>query len=246
MRPIGFSTGALALGDFRRALSMLEGADTNPVELSALRDHELVPLMKALGGLELGTFKYVSIHVPSKLKSLSEAAVAAALRPCIDLGIPLVLHPDVIRDASCWTPFGSLLCIENMDKRKSTGRTTAELDVFFAAFPRATFCLDIAHARQVDSTMTEARRMLRRFGDRLRQVHISEIDAEGHHERLSLATILASQSVAGLIDESVPIIIESMIPAHDIKREIDAVRRALTPPTRDTASWQCRDWGELA
>jgi hypothetical protein len=88
--------------------------------------------------------------------------------------------------------------------------------------------------------------MLRRFGERLRQVHISETDAEGHHERLSLVTILASQSVAALIDENVPIIIESMIPAKDIKREIDAARRALTPSAREASGWKYRDWGELA
>ena len=94
--------------------------------------------------------------------------------------------------------------------------------------------------------MTETRQMLRRFGDRLRQVHISEIDAEGHHERLSLATILASQSIASLINDDVPIIIESMIPAKVIKREIDAVRRALTPSAQEGAGWEYRDWGELA
>ena len=246
MRPIGFSTGALALGDFRKALSMLAGAETKAIELSALRDTELGPLMQALSGLDLREFAYVSIHVPSKFKSFTEAEVAAALHPCIDLKIPLVIHPDAIRDPSRWELFGSLLCIENMDKRKQTGRTIAELDYFFSSLPRATFCLDIAHARQIDSTMTETRQMLRRFGERLRQVHISEIDAEGHHERLSLATILASQSVAALIEQDTPIIIESMIPAKDIKREIDAVRRALTPSARESSGWEYRDWGELA
>ena len=37
MRPFGFSTGALALGDFRLALRMLEGIDLDAIELSALR-----------------------------------------------------------------------------------------------------------------------------------------------------------------------------------------------------------------
>jgi hypothetical protein len=34
MRPIGFSTGALAFGDFRRALSMLKDKPVSAVELS--------------------------------------------------------------------------------------------------------------------------------------------------------------------------------------------------------------------
>src|SRR5438067_12770907 len=127
MRPIGFSTGALALGDFRKALAMLTGGGTDAIELSALRDYELAPLMDAISGLDLGRFKYKSIHVPSKFKSLPEATVATALRRCIDLGLPVVIHPDVINQVSYWEPFGALLCIENMDKRKRTGRTVAEL-----------------------------------------------------------------------------------------------------------------------
>jgi hypothetical protein len=176
---------------------------------------------------------------------MSEASVAAALHPCVRYEIPIVIHPDIICDPSCWKGFEGLLCIENMDKRKHTGRTVDELDGFFASFPSATFCLDIAHAQQIDSTMGEARQMLRRFGDRLRQIHISEIDAEGHHERLSSATIRASQTIAALIDETVPIIIESMIPVQDVAHEIESVRKALTVPLR-TETWEYRDWGELA
>ena len=53
MRPIGFSTGALALGDFRSALAMLVPHSVKAVELSALRDKELMPLMAALPSLDL-------------------------------------------------------------------------------------------------------------------------------------------------------------------------------------------------
>lgn len=245
MRPIGFSTGALAWGDFQKALGLLKGSNTEAVELSALRDHELAPLMRALPDLDLTDFRYVSIHVPSKFNVLSEAAVAEALQPCVALKIPLVLHPDIIQEPSRWASFGSLLCIENMDKRKQTGRTLAELEYFFSVFPDATFCLDLAHARQVDSTMTEARLMLRRFGNRLRQVHMSEIDALGRHEPLSFASVLSSQGLAPLIPEDIPILIESVVPAKDMNREFEAVRRALTPTTRSSAAEQC-DWGELA
>jgi hypothetical protein len=245
MRPIGFSTGALALGDFRGALGMLKNAGTRAVELSALRDHEVDPLMKALPTLDLGGYSYVSVHVPSGFKSMDEADVAARLRPCIEREIAVVIHPDVIRDAKCWASFGALLCIENMDKRKRTGRTVEELESFFSTFPDATFCLDIAHARQIDSTMGEARMMLRRFGSRLRQVHLSEIDGQGHHHGLSWGAILATRTVASLIGQDVPIIIEAQIPEKDIKREIEEVARALTPSPR-VSGGDLADWGELA
>ena len=42
MHSYGFSTGALAYGDFERALEMLAGHDVSAIELSALRDHERI------------------------------------------------------------------------------------------------------------------------------------------------------------------------------------------------------------
>jgi len=247
MNSIGFSTGALARGDFRSALNMLSSVETDAVELSALRDHELVPLMAALSGLDLKRFRYVSIHVPSKFKTMPERAIAAALTPCVAAGLPIVIHPDAIYDPDSWACFGPLLCIENMDKRKWTGRTVAELTSIFSTFPNATFCLDIAHARQIDPTMAEAREMLARFGPRLRQLHISEIDSVGHHNRLSLASILATQGLAEMIPDNIPAIIESMVPEHEMKRELNSVRTALkTDADAVRRRWASQDWGEMA
>lgn len=45
MRPVGFSTGALAYSDFRRGLAMARTAVCAAVELSALRQPELFPLL---------------------------------------------------------------------------------------------------------------------------------------------------------------------------------------------------------
>ena len=246
MRSVGFSTGALALGDFRRALDLLRDWNTGAVELSALRDHEVAALMNALPELDLHNYSYVSIHAPSAFRVLSEAEVAGYLSPCIGMGIPIVIHPDTIQNPDCWRAFGSLLCIENMDKRKRTGRTTSELEGFFDEFPDATFCFDIGHSRQVDSTMSEAWRMLRAFGSRLRQLHFSEIDAQGRHHGATLATILASRSVVDLIGPEIPAIIESQVDACDIPREIDAVREGLEPSPHSTTERAAIDWGALA
>jgi hypothetical protein len=162
----------------------------------------------------------------------------------MDFNIPVVIHPDVIQNRDCWQPFKSLLCIENMDKRKRTGRTAVELDHFFSAFPDATFCLDIGHVHQIDSTMSEARQLLRRFGNRLRQLHISEIDAQGHHHGVTLATILATHSVVRLIRPDVPAIIESQIRATEMRKELAAVTEALDPPS--VGERESLDWGALA
>ena len=144
-----------------------------------------------------------------------------------------MLHPDTISDFGPWREFGALICIENMDKRKPVGRSAAELAGIFAQLPDATFCFDIGHARQFDPTMTEAWLILREFGPRLRQVHVSEVNTRSKHDRLSYASILAFQEVAQLIPEGVPLILETPVPGADIEEEIARVREAL-PVKRNT------------
>jgi hypothetical protein len=117
-----------------------------------------------------------------------------------------------------------------MDKRKSAGRTVQELELLFGEFPEASFCFDIGHARQVDTSMIEAYQMLKRFGSRLRQVHISEVNAQNKHDRLSFVSILSFQEVTHLISPSTPVIIESVVPEDQIGAEICRVRKALHAP----------------
>ncbi len=219
MRSIGFSTGALALGDFRRGLELLAGRGVRAVELSALRENELPGLMEALDKLDLSRFDHISVHAPSKLRSLKEAEAARLLMPCIERRWPVILHPDAIGDHAHWAPFGDLACIENMDNRKEDGRTTPELRPHFERLPQASFCLDLGHARQVDPTLGIAREMLRAFGSRLTQLHLSELDVKAHHEPLSMATVWAVREIARLIPDC-PVILESVVKADAIDTEL--------------------------
>jgi len=66
MALIGFSTGAVALGDFEHALALLESTSMNAVELSALRLRELPRLIAALPRINLGQYAYISLHAPSR------------------------------------------------------------------------------------------------------------------------------------------------------------------------------------
>lgn len=166
MRPIGFSTGALAYSDFRRGIYMSREVDCKAIELSALRQTELFPLLDALSTLELSSFDYVSIHAPSQFDDTWEGIGFIRLYEEKKRGWPIVLHPDAIYDHSLWRSLGPLACVENMDKRKPIGRTAKELDRIFKELPDATLCFDIGHARQCDPTMTEAYLILREFGAR--------------------------------------------------------------------------------
>jgi hypothetical protein len=144
-----------------------------------------------------------------------------------------VLHPDAISDFGLWRELGASICIENMDKRKPIGCSAQELSRIFTQLPDAAFCFDIGHARQFDPTMTEAWLILREFGSKLRQVHVSEVNTRSKHDRLSYASILAFQEVAHLIPESVPLILETPVPEEDMEAEIARVREAL-PVKRKT------------
>jgi len=226
MHVYGFSTGALALGDFNRALEMLKGRDLKAVELSALRDHELPALADSADSLQLDQFSYVSVHAPSRFSNLSEAEASRYLSVFVRKGWPVVMHPDAIRDPSHWKGFGSLLSIENMDKRKPAGRTPAELALWFDEYPEASFCLDLAHARQVDPSMAMAHDLITRFGDRLRQIHLSELDSKSKHRPLSRSTVLALEGVAARLPR-VAVIIESMVDEPELDLEVEMARIAL-------------------
>ena len=106
MRPIGFSTGALALSNFRLALEELQGEATDSIELSALRYGELGPLLHALGELPLVDYKYKSIHAPSRFDPGQEVEIVDLLRPFVPSDWPIILHPDMIHDFSVWKGFG--------------------------------------------------------------------------------------------------------------------------------------------
>lgn len=228
MRRIGFSTGALAKGDFWAGIELQLPLCGEAIELSALRDQELIPLMEAIERLDLRNFSHISLHAPSSLKTMTEQGLVSILSQ-VPLGWPIIVHPDVITDPDQWRFLGRRLCIENMDQRKPAGRTVPEMTTVFNILPEASFCFDIGHARQIDPTMGVAIGLLERFRERLRQVHISEVDPYGKHIPIGFAALLGFQKVARLIPEDCPIIIESMIEPEDIERELQSVRRALTP-----------------
>jgi hypothetical protein len=230
MRPIGFSTGALARGDFRRALALLRVHQIDVVELSALRMDELEPLIAALPSLDLGKFTFVSIHAPSRFDRESERQVVDLIISREASRYPVVVHPDVVFTPSLWRQLGSRLLIENMDKRKPVGRTVPELRTLFDLLPDARFCFDIGHARQVDPTMTEAAFLLKNFGTRLAEVHISEVNTASRHDPISRNATSAFQKVASYIPQNTPIILEPLIDEgqSELDTEVKRARQALS------------------
>jgi hypothetical protein len=206
---------------------MVEGKSTAAIELSALRDVELERLVSSLDELPLAQFDYISFHAPSRFETISEADAINLMQPVFARGWPTIVHPDAIHDWDRWSALGELICIENMDKRKPIGRTAIELKQVFSRLPKARFCFDIAHARQVDPTMVEARTMLRDFRSRLCQIHLSYVASSSQHEPLNFGAILAYQQLASEMPADVPIILEAPIAIWEMDAEIERAKRAL-------------------
>lgn len=228
MRMIGFSTGALTRDDFRAALRILSQRHVAAVELSALRQRELIPLIDELDHLDLTQFAYKAFHAPSLMDQDFETVAIEALHEVALRGWPIIVHPDAMHHLSRWSHFGDLLCIENMDKRKPIGQTVADLTEIFKCLPEASLCFDIGHARQVDPTMSEATAILQCYKGRLKQVHISEVNSQSKHDPLSFESVLAFRKVAHLIPENIPIIVESRVTEDDVDEEIQNARKALS------------------
>jgi hypothetical protein len=235
MQTIGFSTGAIALGDFRRALAELAPYNLNAVELSALRDHELRPLMAAIPTLDLRGYEYVSVHAPSKFGMLSEADVVQQLQPAIEAAWPIIVHPDVLHSFDSWRGLGNLLCVENMDGRKPIGRTVAELDSIFNELPEASFCFDIGHAYQIDSSLGLALDLLHAFSGRLREIHFSFVAQDFSHHRVDKEIATQFAKVVTLIPASVPVILETPAVGSEIALELATVIGILPPRRRGVA-----------
>lgn len=164
---------------------------------------------------------------PSKLRELSEQR-AFDLLSRFPKEWPLIAHPELLHTPDLWRTLGPRLCLENMDNRKTDGRTASEMRRMFETYPEATFCLDVGHARQIDPTMAVAQKMLFEFGDRLSQVHVSDVGPLGEHMPVKKLATWAFQRVAKHIPQDVPLIIESVVEEGDIARELHAVQAAFS------------------
>ena len=217
----GFSTGALERGDFHTAVGWMVSQGVRSIELSALRYDELEPLVYSLDRLPLDKFDYVSFHAPSSFNEQQETRVLELLGQVYRRQWNIIVHPDVIYTPGRWACLGTRLLIENMDRRKPIGRTAAELATLFEWLPHARLCLDVAHARQQDTTMTLLGEIVGRFSERIAEIHISELDSYCQHRPMSAYAVCDYQRFAGALSHCRHVIIESMLDADrkDLRME---------------------------
>ena len=81
--------------------------------------------------------------------------------------------------------------------------------------------------------MNEATALLQTFRDRLKQLHVSEVNIKSNHERISAVSVRAFARIYHLIPDDVPVILETPVSADNIEDEIEQVRKALPPQGTD-------------
>jgi len=173
--------------DWTALVQEVQRTSTFAVELAALEAGELPGLVRFIAAAPALPFRFISLHAPSKGRRPREADLVAMLLEVVRSVDAIVVHPDTIDDPQRYAPLGTALVLENMDARKRDGRSAAEMAPYFAALPQAGLCFDIAHAASIDEELDEGRRLLDRFGARLRHVHLSSLDADCHHVPLTAA-----------------------------------------------------------
>lgn len=228
MKDIGFSTGALLNGDWEKAFKIAKKCNIETIEISALRESEFNTLFNEMMVINTDRFKRVYFHAPSQLIKISEKDLVKNLIKLTKKDMKIVIHPDIIDDYSLWERFGTHLFIENMDNRKSIGRTADELNTIFKKLPKANMCFDIGHARNVDRTMNVAKLIVDRFHEKIKMIHLSEVDMFGKHRSISLMAKLSFQSILIRLIPNCPIILEIPITREeDLKNELKQTRYYL-------------------
>jgi hypothetical protein len=185
--PLGVSTGFMdeSRGDWPRQVRQAWEVSSFAVELSALSEGELDGLARYLDSDPRLPFRYLSIHGPSKGRTMPETKLVSTLARLAERAQAIVMHPDTIEDPDQYRILGRKLVLENVDARKDDGRTVEELEPWFSALPEAGFCFDIAHASSLDATMTVGGELLDAFRARLRHVHVSSMGPSLHHVPLT-------------------------------------------------------------
>ena len=181
--PIGASTGYMndIRGDWPALVA--QAADLSPfaAELSVLSEPEVGGLSAFLRDAPELSFRYLSIHGPSKGRVMAEPELAHALSDLLNHADCVVMHPDTLRDPAPFRDLGHSLVLENMDAGKGDGCTVEQLERWFTVLPDAGFCFDVAHAWSVDPTLELANELLDTFAARVRHLHVSSLSPDLHH-----------------------------------------------------------------
>ncbi len=179
----------------------------------------------------LKELKYVSIHLPvGAVKDCFDKEVIKSMDKVIGLyneinAQCIVIHPDALPSAEIFEKYKDKArwLTENLDKFSGYG--IKELMVVFEKYPYLGLCLDVCHCLTWGSD--NANELVREFGDRIFQIHMSNFDGEKQHTQVKGASGEFLKHLESIRKFNVPIVIEEDFDTDEIEKiqeEIDYIR----------------------
>lgn len=231
--PIGFPSGCLAHCSPHATIAFSQAAGFPALELHPQNIHD--PIL----ALSRHRFTYWSCHLPDK-PEVSDRDLTRMICQDSTHTDNFIIHANKIKLPSEWEPYQDKVLVENMDNNRTFGRYPEEMEEIFDSLPNAGFCFDLGHAFQVDPTLSLAKEMVAAFGDRLKELHISYVDQEGHHHSIPGELFEPFAEITQNIPQDIPTIIEpsmalplSLIQQERFVKNLPRANPRLPRPTHD-------------
>jgi hypothetical protein len=235
-RPVGFCHGVTYKfldKNSSENINLFKNCGSTAIEINCHFAKE-VEQMNGLAPLVAG-FAYRSIHLPCDIRYKDDEATNAVLLKIEKLyretGAKLaVVHPDLVDDFSVFDEYPSITwAIENMDDRKASYRSVAEVKNFLDDHPNWGLVLDVGHCNANDKSMKLADDFIAALKPRIKEIHLSGYE----HFHDPLHRTRQTEIIDRCRKLNVPIIIESVFEATDgaagIAKELNYILENLTP-----------------
>src|SRR5690606_26285742 len=115
--PFGVSTGFMwdLRGDWEQQIKLGQSVSSWAIELSALSEEEVQPLLDYLVNAAELSFGFLSVHGPSKNRELPEDRLVELLLEITEYCDGIVMHPDTMGELEPFSRLGRKLFVENLD-----------------------------------------------------------------------------------------------------------------------------------
>lgn len=179
---IGFTTGRFDKNSLSEKISFFSNLGCTAIELSWLDYARAEQFKNFLDGINLENFSYRSMHGPVKIAGVpffyqQDKTTFEILKSIEDFVKKyqvqaVVIHPDRVKD---WSVFGNYkipIGIENMDSKKSEGRTMGDLENYFNQID-AGLVMDVNHLYTNDKTLKLFDELYSKFQNKTKHFHLS-------------------------------------------------------------------------
>lgn len=212
---LGFTTGKLDTLSYQEKIEFFQKLGCNALEVGGLHFERFPLFTETFEKVNYNKFSYRSFHAPCRKNGeriiyqndqptreiLDEIS---ALHKMISFSL-IVLHPDQVKDWGVFADYQLPWAIENMDNRKASCKTVADIKNIFQKFD-GKLVVDVNHCFSNDPTMKLATDFFREFDNKIAEVHLAGF--AGYHEPLFLTK--QDFIMAAITKKNIPIIIESV------------------------------------